>query len=170
MKKKLFIFTILIGLILTAVLVTGCGPKTAQTGDKVKVNYELRLPDGTVVDSTAGGSPFEFTIGNNQVIKGFEKAVIGMKVGEKKTVSIQPKDGYGDYDPTLTQVIQATSLPTTITPTVGMPLSGYDTSGNPFTVLIKSINNDGTITLDTNSPLAGKVLTFDITLVEIEKK
>ena len=70
MKKKLFIFTILIGLILTAVLVTGCGPKTAQTGDKVKVNYELRLPDGTVVDSTAGGSPFEFTIGNNQVIKG----------------------------------------------------------------------------------------------------
>jgi peptidylprolyl isomerase len=170
LKKKFFILTILMGLILTTILATGCSPKTAETGDTVKVNYELRLPDGTVVDSTENGESFEFTIGNNEVIPGFEKAVIGMKASDTKTVSIQPKDGYGEYDATLTQVIPATNLPTTITPIAGMPLQGYDASGNVFTVLIKSVNDDGTITLDTNNPLAGKVLTFDITLVEIVKK
>jgi len=168
LKKKLAVLMILISLALVGGLSAGCGPKTAKSGDKVKVNYTLTLKDGTVVDSTSGGDPFEFTIGSNQVIAGFDKAVIGMKVGQKKTVTIQPADGYGEYDPTLTQTIQSSALPTTITPAVGMPLQGQDAQGNALYAVIKSINDDGTITLDTNNPLAGQVLIFDITLVAIE--
>jgi peptidylprolyl isomerase len=145
-------------------------PILAETGNTVKVDYVLKLADGTMVDSSEDRGPFEFTIGNNEVIPGFEKAVTGMKAGEKKTVSIQPADGYGEYDASLVTTIDKSLLPATITPEVGQTISGTNSSGQTMYAIIKSINDDGTITVDANNPLAGEVLTFDITLVEIEKK
>jgi FKBP-type peptidyl-prolyl cis-trans isomerase len=69
--------------------------ETAQSGDTVSVDYTLKLADGTVYDTSVGKSPFQFTLGKNQVIVGFEKAVLGMKAGESKTVTIPPEEGYG---------------------------------------------------------------------------
>ena len=95
MKK--WYFVLLISLLFgTILLAAGCsGAARAKAGDTVKVDYTLKLSDGTVFDTSVGKTPFEFTLGQNQVIVGFEKAVTGMKVGETKTVTIPAAEAYG---------------------------------------------------------------------------
>jgi peptidylprolyl isomerase len=161
-------------LLLTAVLLgavlflAGCAakPATAKSGDKVKVDYTLTV-DGKVYDTSVGKTPFEFTLGTNAVIPGFEKAVLGMKVGDKKTVNITAADGYGARDESKVFVVQPTDLPQDATPAVGMQLQGTNTDGSVSSFTITKIDSTG-ITLDGNSPLAGKDLTFEITLLAIE--
>ena len=153
------------------VLAAGCGGGTqvAKAGDTVKVDYTGTLSDGTQFDSSKGKSPLEFTIGSNQVIKGFDDAVTGMKVGQTKKVTIPAADAYGTYRNDLVFQVDKSRLPSTITPAVGMQLQMTQTDGSKITVTIKAIS-DTTVTMDANAPLAGKDLTFEITLVEIEKK
>ena len=82
-------------MLLTVILVSGCGGVQAETGDSVKVHYTGTLINGTVFDTSIGREPLEFTIGQGQLISGFEQAVIGMKVGESKTVNIPADQAYG---------------------------------------------------------------------------
>ncbi|HUM19384.1 MAG TPA: FKBP-type peptidyl-prolyl cis-trans isomerase, partial [Deltaproteobacteria bacterium] len=72
--------------------------QAARRGDKVRVNYTGKSEDGQVFESSVGLMPFMFTIGADEVIKGFEDAVIGMVPGERKTFVVEPEDGYGMYD------------------------------------------------------------------------
>ena len=148
----------------------GCSGKTgAKDGDTVKVDYTLTLEDGTVYDTSSGKEPIEFTIGENKVIPGFENAVIGMEVGETKTVTIPPEEGYGMPDANLVQVVDKSQLPVDYTPVVGQYISGQSSDGTVRSFLITAVN-DATITVDGNSPLAGKTLKFELTLVEIVVK
>jgi len=148
----------------------GCSGKTgAKDGDTVKVDYTLTLEDGTVYDTSSGKEPIEFTIGENKVIPGFENAVIGMEVGETKTVTIPPEEGYGMPDANLVQVVDKSQLPVDYTPVVGQYISGQSSDGTVRSFLITAVN-DTTITVDGNSPLAGKTLKFELTLVEIVAK
>jgi peptidylprolyl isomerase len=169
MKKS---YLVMLSLILAALLlVTGCGGGAAvvKAGDTVKVDYTGTLSDGTQFDSSVGRDPLEFTVNSQQVIKGFDDAVIGMKVGDKKIVTIPAAEAYGAYDDSLVFEYSKTNLPSSITPSVGMQLQMTQTNGQKATVTIKAIN-DTTLTLDANAPLAGKDLTFEITLVDILKK
>ena len=94
MKKRYFV--LLISLLFgTVLLAGGCSTATAKAGDTVKVDYTLKLANGTVYQTSVGSTPFEFTLGQNQVIAGFETAVNGMKVGETKTVTILAAEAYG---------------------------------------------------------------------------
>ena len=108
--KKWYVLLLVSLLVGTAIIAAGCSKRTttttmattsaiayttAQSGDTVKVDYTLKLADGTVYQTTVGSTPFEFTLGQNQVIAGFEKAVTGMKVGETKTVTIPAAEAYG---------------------------------------------------------------------------
>ena len=108
--KKWYVLLLVSLLVGTAIIAAGCSRRTtrttmattsaiayttAQSGDTVKVDYTLKLADGTVYQTTVGSTPFEFTLGQNQVIAGFEKAVTGMKVGETKTVTIPADEAYG---------------------------------------------------------------------------
>jgi peptidylprolyl isomerase len=170
LKKKFVALSIIFGLTLIAGTATGCGPKTAKSGDKVKVDYVLTLSDGTEVDSSKERGPLEFTIGSNEVIIGFEKAVIGMKIDETKTVSMQPVDGYGEYDNTLKTTFTKSQMPADYVPKVGEYIPVQDGSGQTYSLPILAVNEDGSVVLDLNHPLAGKVLTFEITLVEIVKE
>ena len=86
--------TILMIILLLGVIMTGCNVGGAANGDIVQVHYTGKLADGTVFDSSIGGDPLEFTMGKEQMIPGFEKAVLGMKVGEKKTVTIPASEAY----------------------------------------------------------------------------
>ncbi|MGC8720505.1 MAG: FKBP-type peptidyl-prolyl cis-trans isomerase, partial [Thermodesulforhabdaceae bacterium] len=93
--------------------------RTVQKGDFVKVHYTGRLDNGEIFDSSEGRSPFEFQVGSGQVIPGFENSILGMKLNEKKTFTIEPEDAYGDRDERLVQTFQRAELPMDFQPSVG---------------------------------------------------
>lgn len=161
-------YWVLASMILPAVmLVTGCSSAAlAKSGDTVKVNYTGRLADGTVFDSSVGSEPYEFTLGQGQVIPGFEQAVIGMKVGESKAVTIPVDEANGPrYDDLIVEVGRD-KLPPDIVPEVGMQLQTNQEAGRISVVTIIEVS-ETTVKIDANHPLAGQDLTFDIELVKI---
>jgi FKBP-type peptidyl-prolyl cis-trans isomerase 2 len=138
----------------------------AKMGDSIRIHYEGSLEDGTVFDTSHGSDPFEFTIGGGMVIPGFDNGVIGMKEGEVKTVSIAPEDGYGKYEAENVLTVEKSQMPDDITPEIGVGLQLHSNDGRTLDVTISSIDGDK-VQLDGNHPLAGKVLTFEISLLEI---
>ncbi len=146
----------------------------AKTGDKVRVHYTGRLEDGTVFDSSdchegecgCENGPLEFTIGEGQVIPGFERAVVGMIPGDEKTVTIPVADAYGERVDAMVAEVPRTELPADLTPEVGMQLEVTQHDGSSFPVLITEVT-DTAVTIDANHPLAGRALIFDLRLVEI---
>ncbi|MGA2157677.1 MAG: peptidylprolyl isomerase [Dehalococcoidia bacterium] len=152
-------------------LITGCsilnaGPQ-AKAGDTVQVNYTGKLADGTVFDSSVGGQPLQFTLGSGQVIPGFDKAVTGMRVGEKKTVTILAADAYGQRRDDLVAEVSRSQLPGDMAPKVGMQLQTTAKDGSTMVVTIIKVTDNTSVTIDANHPLAGKDLTFDLELLKI---
>jgi peptidylprolyl isomerase len=161
----------LIAVMLTAAVLTGCGStatRVAQNGDTVQVNYTGKLADGTVFDSSVGHDPLEFTLGSDQVIPGFEQAVLGMKVGEKKTIRIPADEAYGQHLDELVIQVPRERLSSDQEPSVGQVLQITGQDGKTYYFTITAISDNGTLTLDGNPPLAGKDLIFDIELVKIK--
>ena len=149
------------------ILITSCGgPALAKNGDSVKVHYTGKLENGDVFDTSKEKEPFEFTIGNEAVIPGFEKGVVGMGVGDTKTIEIAPEDAYGEKRDELVVDVEKSEFPDDITPSIGQRLQIRQQDGNPIVVTITDLNED-TITLDANHPLAGYTLFFDVQLIEI---
>ena len=138
----------------------------AKSGDTVRIHYTGTLDDGTQFDSSAGRDPLEFELGSGQVIPGFDKGVEGMAVGDKKSVTIDPDDAYGQHHEQLIQVVPKDQLPDDMTPEVGMQLQTQNETGQIMRLSVTAVD-DESITVDGNHPLAGKTLNFDIELVEI---
>ncbi len=138
----------------------------AKVGDTVRVHYTGFLEDGSIFDSSLDGEPFELTLGEGTVIKGFEDAIVGMNEGETKTVSIAPEDAYGPYREELVITLQRSEISLGFEPVENMPLQLQSPDGKVFNVFVKSVTPE-TIELDANHPLAGKELIFEIKLVEI---
>jgi FKBP-type peptidyl-prolyl cis-trans isomerase 2 len=137
-----------------------------KTGDTVKVHYHGRLTDGTTFDSSEGREPLEFEVGSGMVIKGFDDGLLGMTVGEKKTIDILVEDAYGPKDPQMLMEFPIDRFPEDMKPEVGMQLNMTNGSGQNFPVVIAEVKDD-TAVLDGNHPLAGEDLIFDLELVEI---
>ena len=140
----------------------------AKTGDRVKVHFEGYLEDGTVFGSSMDDEPFEFTIGEKNMLPGFENAVIGMQKGDTKTITLPPRDAYGDYIEKLVSVMERSGFPQEINLEIGKRLRVRTQDGNYKMVTVKDFTEDS-IVLDENDPLAGKTLTFKIELVEIKQ-
>jgi peptidylprolyl isomerase len=138
----------------------------AKTGDTVSVHYTGKLTDGTVFDSSTQREPLEFTLGERQVIAGFEQAVEGMVTGEKKTVQIPPEDAYGPHHAELVFQVERENLPTELDPEVGQRLAFQRPDGQTVPLTVTEVSASG-VTLDANHPLAGEELTFDLELVGI---
>jgi peptidylprolyl isomerase len=139
--------------------------ESAKRGQTVRVHYTGTLEDGTVFDSSHGGEPLEFTLGSGQVIPGFDEAVAGMRVGEAKSVTIPADQAYGPHRGELLLSIERDQLPDEMVPEVGQTLQMSD-GRQTFPVTIREVGTDQVV-LDANHPLAGKDLTFDLTLVEV---
>lgn len=138
-----------------------------KQGDTVKVHYTGRLNDGTIFDSSKGRDPLEFKMGSNQIIAGFEKAVVGMEIGESKTVDVPSTEAYGPRSKELVQEIDRSKVPPDLELEVGQQLQM--TSGQDQKVVVTVTDlSDQTVTLDANHPLAGQDLSFEIELVEIQ--
>lgn len=140
----------------------------AKTGDTVSVHYTGRLADGEVFDSSEGHEPLSFVVGAKQVIEGFENGVMGMSVGDKKTIEIKSDEAYGERIEGLAQAVPRESLRMDVEPEIGMSFMIQTPDGQQMPVAITEITEE-TITLDANHPLAGKDLTFDIEVVAIQE-
>ncbi|HEY9362313.1 MAG TPA: peptidylprolyl isomerase [Chitinophagaceae bacterium] len=137
-----------------------------KNGDTIKVHYHGRLENGETFDSSEGREPLEFEVGSGMVIKGFDEGVMGMVVGDKKTVRIPVDDAYGPKNEEMIIEFPKDRFPDDMQAEVGMPLTMSDGSGQNFRVIIKEVKADSVV-LDANHPLAGEDLTFDLELVEI---
>lgn len=137
----------------------------AKKGDRVKVFYTGRLADGSIFDSSEGQPPLEFTLGGKEVIRGFEQAVLGMRSGESKTVTLSAAQAYGPHRDELVADVNRGDVPRHLELAVGNHLE-LTRDGEPLAVKIIALT-ETTVTLDANHPLAGQDLTFEIRLLEI---
>jgi peptidylprolyl isomerase len=143
--------------------------RQAREGDKVQVHYEGRLDDGTTFDSSEGRDPIEFTIGEGEVVPGFEQAVTGMAAGEKKTATIAAENAYGERMDDLLFSVSRDQVPDGMEVNVGDQLSVGLPNGETVPMQVAGVDEES-LTLDANHPLAGKDLTFDLELVQITEK
>ena len=139
--------------------------KKVQNGDTVIVNYTGRLEDGTIFDSSLneGREPLTSTLGQGQLISGFEEGLIDMIVGETKTIEIEPENAYGNYQEEMITIVAKNQVHETIQ--VGETLQG-NTPNGPIIVKVVEVTDDS-VTLDANHPLAGKKLIFDLEVMGI---
>lgn len=136
-----------------------------SNGNTVKVHYTGTLDDGTVFDSSRDHEPLEFTMGEGQLIPGFEAAVMGLSAGESTKVTIPPAEAYGESSEDMVLTVERAAIPEHITPEVGMVLQLENEHGL-MEVTVTEIT-DANVTLDANHPLAGEALTFEIEVLEI---
>lgn len=139
----------------------------AAHNNTVTVKYTGKLADGTIFDASPEDSPLSFIIGREEVIKGFDAAVLGMAQGETKTVIIEPEQAYGEPNPALLEEIKRTDLPENLELNEGGQLEVTQGDGSILRLMIDKVTEE-TVTLDANHPLAGKALTFVIELLEID--
>ena len=135
-----------------------------KPGDKVKIHYTGTLSDGEIFDSSEGKDPLEFTIGNGEVISGFENGIKDMKLNEEKTITIKPEDAYGESIKELIRDIPRDKFPPKID--VGGRLVLKSPEGQSVPAIIIGVKQDA-VTIDLNHPLAGKDLTFKIKVVGV---
>ena len=135
-------------------------------GSSVSVNYTGRLEDGTIFDTSLheGRTPLTATLGQGQLIPGFENGLMGMAVGEKKTIEIEPSDAYGEVNEGMIQEVPLSQVPENVK--AGDMLQGQNERGS-FQVSVKEVKENSVI-LDMNHPLAGKKLIFDLEVVSVD--
>ena len=110
--------------------------------DTIRVHNTGKLETGEIFDTSEGKTPLKFTIGRGQLIKGFDNAVIGMSVGEKKTVIISPADGYGERNEDMIVDMPKANIPSGLKVEVGMTLQLADQAGNPIPATVHEICDD----------------------------
>lgn len=138
----------------------------AKSGDTVQVHYTGTLNDGSQFDSSHGADPIEFTIGDGNLIAGFEQAIVGMTAGDSKSVNIPSDKAYGPHHQDLVHEVERERIPPEVTLEVGGQLQASGPNGEPVRLTVVGLTDDKA-TLDANHPLAGEDLTFALELVAI---
>ncbi len=134
----------------------------------VSIDYHLSLESGEKVDSSLEGRPLGFVTGTGRIIPGLENALMGKAPGESLKVTLEPEEAYGEVDPGLLQEIPKSSFPGDVEITPGMAFQAQSPRG-PVKVTVTAINDNDTVTIDRNHPLAGKRLFFDVKVVEVRE-
>ena len=136
-----------------------------KKGSKVSMNYTIKV-DGVTIDTSTERGPLAFVQGSGQIIPGLENKLLGLDVGDKKTVTLTPEEGYGHRNPDAIQKVPLTVFEDAKSVQVGNIVRGA-ISGEEFQAIVLDID-ENEITLDMNHPLAGKQLDFDVEIVEVE--
>ena len=139
-----------------------------ESGLFVSIDYTGTLDDGDVFDSSKGRAPLEVQMGTGSLISGFESALMGMSLNESKTFTLSPAEAYGERDPQRMHEFPRSQVPEGVSPEVGQTLSLRTPDGHEIPARVDSID-ETKIVFDLNHPLAGKSLTFDITVVGISQ-
>jgi FKBP-type peptidyl-prolyl cis-trans isomerase 2 len=139
-----------------------------QNGQNVQVHYKGTLKDGTEFDnSRRRGQSASFEVGSRALIRGFSNAVVGMAVGETRSVTLEADEAYGERDPLLKQTIPKPEFGPDFEFILGGTIQGRAPTGQPFLAKIEEIRDDDVV-LDLNHPLAGEQLTFEIELLSVD--
>jgi peptidylprolyl isomerase len=139
-----------------------------REGDLVRVHYTGKLQNGEIFDSSDGEDPLNVKVGEGNIIPGFERALIGMEVGEKKTFDLTPEQAFGQRRDELVHVVDRNQISTDMKLEVGMQLALKGKEEEPIPAHIVDLT-DSTVTIDTNHPLAGKSLIFEIDVLDVER-
>ncbi len=137
-----------------------------KKGDKIKIHYTLKLKDGKTVESSREDNPMEYTIGKGDMIRGFEKGVIGMSPGESKTISVPVEEAYGHRDEKKVFQFSREKAPIGFEPRIGEIVRLNRPDGSSFSATVIGVSEKN-FQMDLNHPLAGKDLVFDLELMEI---
>lgn len=168
LDRRLSLFAVLLMgagiLLLGYALVTLFAVPVVQLGDTVLVRYALMLDDQTLYYDTGEGDPVQYTLGEGQLLPGFETALLGMQAGEVKTFQLTPDQAYGPYRPELVLRLARSELPAETDLTIGRQILTESESGSPIAMVIVAVD-DEIVTLDANHPLSGRTLTFELELV-----
>ena len=166
--RALCVFALVAGIIPTATQAESPGGSnmSISDGNIVSLEYTLTLDNKEVIDTNVGGAPLTFTQGSHQIIPGLESALEGMKMGESKQVTVEPKDAYGEVDEQRVQEVPLEHIPPDARK-VGMQLEGKDPHGRIVRPIIREVK-DKVAVLDFNHPLAGKTLYFDVKILDIK--
>jgi peptidylprolyl isomerase len=139
----------------------------AAMGRRAKIHYTVKLQNGKAVGSSKGGQPLSFTIGRAKVFKKLEHGIIGMKVGDMRTIDIAAQDAYGIRDESRVMRIDRSKIDSTIELQVGRVVQYQSETQETVNLLIRDLDDD-TVTVDANHPLAGEALTYTVHLVSVE--
>lgn len=139
----------------------------AKAGDTVKIHYTGSFENGDVFDTSEGGEPFEFTVGANMVVDGFDVGVLGMGAGDTKTIVLKPEEAYGQRSDDMIITIERSRIPSDIALDTGTQLGVRTDSGFETTMTVTALT-DSQVTLDGNHPLAGKTLVFALRMIEVQ--
>jgi FKBP-type peptidyl-prolyl cis-trans isomerase SlyD len=131
----------------------------------VTLDYTL-IVEEEMLESTADGEPIQFIQGIGQIIPGLENALYGLRVGEEKTIVVEPAEAYGEYDPDSTEIAKKEEFSEEVPLDVGTFLDFQDDDGEVLSAQIIE-EDEETVILDFNHPLAGKTLTFEITVADL---
>jgi len=137
-----------------------------KDGDTVKIHYTGKKEDDAVFGSSKGGPPIEFEIGGGDIISGLEQGVVGLEIGESKSITVPPEKAFGPIREELFKIIKEDELPENIKPVVGQRVKIVRPDGKNVDFRIAEIKADRII-LNGNHPLAGETLTVDVEIVEI---
>lgn len=138
----------------------------AKEGDTVRVHYTGKLEDGTVFDTSEDGASMEFKVGAGELLKAFEQGVVGMAVGETKTIQIPADQAYGPRKEEMVFEFDRARAPENFEAEIGQQLQMYRADGQPVNLMVIG-KSEKSFTMDCNHALAGKDLTFDVRLEEI---
>ena len=139
-----------------------------EDGQTVEIHYTGTFDDGTEFDSSRKtGTPLLCEVGSGNIIKGFDQALVGMEIGETKSVSVAPEEAYGEIVQEAFQTVSKSNFPPEFNFNVGEAVQGQGQDGNLVRAQIEAVEDDS-VTLNFNHPMAGKNLNFEIELLEIK--
>jgi len=140
-----------------------------ENGNRVSVHYVGTFEDGLEFDSSRStGVPLDFEVGSGRLLEGFETSVVGMAVGDTKTITLAPTEAYGEVDPSRTKAVPRDRFAPGMELEEGVTIQGQTDVGVPFVATIQAVNEEDVI-LDLNHPMAGKTINFEIEVVSIDK-
>jgi FKBP-type peptidyl-prolyl cis-trans isomerase SlyD len=142
------------------------GETMVKNGATVSLEYTLTGEDGRVIESNKGKEPLRYVDGRSQIIPGLEKALVGMKAGTEKKVTVKPEEAYGQVDPKAYREVPKETIPADSLK-AGARLFAKNAEGEMFPVRVKEVK-DKTVVVDMNHPLAGKTLVFDVKILDVQ--
>lgn len=136
-------------------------------GTDVTLHFSLTLPDGNLIDSNFDKDPATFTVGDGKLLEGFEKAILGLKAGDEQSFIIEPKDAFGQSNPSNLYTLSLDMFDDSMELESGLVISFADAAGQERPGMVRQIE-DGEVLVDFNHPLAGRDITFKVQILEVK--